>query len=86
MYVERVLSMPFSHSNLASNTNGLEEVGLAGRVNDFLGRVVPVEVHDRLLKAQQVVDSAVDYVHRRGVSCLCPQVVLPVWRISHAYK
>lgn len=39
---------------------------------------MPVEVHDGLLQAQQVVHRAVDHVHGGGVAGLRPQVVLPV--------
>lgn len=65
-------------TNLASDFDGLEEVGLASRVNNFLGGVVPVKVHDGLLEAQQVVDGAVNDIDGGGVARLGTQVVLPV--------
>lgn len=43
---------------------------------------MPVEVHDGLLQAQKVVDGTVDDVHRRCVSRLGPQVVLPVCNVT----
>ena len=41
---------------------------------------MPIEVHDRFLQTQQVVDSAVDDIHSSCVSSLCSKVVLPVYR------
>ena len=64
--------------DLAGHPDGLGQVGLAGRVDDFLARVVPVKVHHGLLEAEQVVDRADDQVDRRRVASLAPQVVLPV--------
>ena len=71
----------FSESveDLAGDSDGLEEVGLSGRIDDLLPGVVPVEVHHRLLKPQQVVDGANDQVDGGRVAGLRTQVVLPVW-------
>jgi hypothetical protein len=62
----------FSESveDLTGDSDGLEEVGLSGRIDDLLPGVVPVEVHHRLLKPQQVVDGADDQVDGRRVARL----------------
>ena len=64
--------------HLAGNSDGGEEVGLASRVDQLLTRVVPVEVHDRLLQPQQEVDHADHQVYNGRVARLVPQIVLPV--------
>ena len=71
----------FSESveDLTGDSDGLEEVGLSGRIDDLLPGVVPVEVHHRLLKPQQVVDGADDQVDGGRVAGLRTQVVLPIW-------
>ncbi len=64
--------------DLAGNPDGLEEVGLPGRIDDLLARVVPVEVHHGLLETEQVVDGADDQVDGGRVAGLRTQIVLPV--------
>lgn len=64
--------------DLAGYTDGLEEIGLTGRIDELLARVVPVKVHNGLLKTQQVVNRAYDHVYGRRVTGLSPQVVLPI--------
>ena len=71
-------STPRVKANLAGNSDGLEEVGLSGRINDVLARVVPVEVHHGLLEPQEVVDGADDQVDGSGVAGLGSKVILPV--------
>ena len=64
--------------DLTGDADGLEEVRLSGRIDDLLPGVVPVEVHHRLLKPQQVVDGADDQVDGgRGAGLRTP-VVLPI--------
>ena len=64
--------------HLAGDSDGLEEVALAGRVNDVLSGVVPVEVHHGLLEPQEVVHGADHQVDCGGVACLTSEVILPV--------
>ena len=64
--------------DLAGHADGGEKVGLTGRVDELLARVVPVEVHDGLLEPEQVIHDADDQVDNGGVSGLVAQVVLPV--------
>jgi len=63
--------------HLTGNPNSLEEVGFSGGIYQFLAAVVPVKVHDRFLKSEQVVHSANYHIYSRRVTGLSPKVVLP---------
>ena len=65
--------------HLLGDHDGATEVLLAGSVDGFLAAVVPVEVHDGLLQAEQVVHGTDHDVHRRVVARLGTQVVLEFW-------
>ena len=65
-------------TNLTCYFNCPEEIVLPSRVYYLLGGVVPIEVHDTLLKTEQVVHSTIDDVDGSCVTCLGPQIVLPV--------
>lgn len=47
---------------------------------------MPVEVHHRLLKSQQVIDSDNDNVHGGRVAGLCAQVVLEIQVVAFAQQ
>ena len=70
---------------LRSDLDGSEEGGFSSFVDRVATGVVPIEVHERLLQTQQVVDRADDDVHGRCVACLTAQVVLEVWRKNTKY-
>ena len=48
-------------------------------------RVVPVEIGDGLLQTKEVVHCVDDDVHRGGIACLCPQVVLKACKRRRLY-
>jgi len=65
--------------NLTSDADRFEEVCFAGRINEFLAGIMPVEIHNRFLQPQQIVDSADDYIHRCRVTGLRPEIILPIY-------
>lgn len=64
--------------HLAAHLNGAQKVLLSALVDHLLARVVPIEVHDRLLQPQQIVHGAVDQVDAGGVAGLRAKVVLEI--------
>lgn len=56
--------------NLTCDTNGFEEIDFTRRVDQFLAWIMPVEVHDRLLQSQQVIDSADDDIDGGRITSL----------------
>ena len=75
-----------SVEDLRGDRDGATEVLLARLVHRALARVRPVEVHDGLLQAQQVVHRAYDRVHCRVVAQLGAQVVLKLEVVALAQQ
>ncbi|RNA06235.1 hypothetical protein BpHYR1_032513 [Brachionus plicatilis] len=72
--------------HLFGDVDGAAKVVLAGRVHRALARVVPVEVHERLLQPQQVVHGADDYVHCGVVAGLGAQIILKLQIVAFAQQ
>lgn len=64
--------------HLTGNSDGLKEINFSSRINQLLARIMPIEVHNRLLQSQQVIDSADYHVDCGGISSLSSQIVLPL--------
>lgn len=71
---------------LFADFDGSDEVELASFFNSLFARVVPVEVHHRLLNTQQVIHRTDDQINCCVITYLGPQVILPVWNTEDAYR
>lgn len=56
--------------DLTRHTDGFEEVGFAGGINQRLAGVMPIEVHYRLLQTKQVIHCADNYIDGCRVASL----------------
>jgi len=64
--------------NLTSDADRFEEVCFASGINEFLAGVMPIEIHDRFLQPQQVIDGADDHIYRCRVTGLRSEIILPI--------